>query len=123
MDRINFASPELLIIFGSIFGHLVLMISNILIIVIGSFGYKLKKSVGWLLLLIFGCANLLTEFLGLFGTFGTRFLSTGMLGRSMYAYTMVSTLFSIGSPVLLVSGLFMLLKEYKEKIGKNGDTL
>ena len=109
----DFDTLEFLGILIPLIQYFVTFIFNILIIVISSFGYKVKKSKGWLLLIVYGVVRLLLDIPTLFSVFAIRFFGIAGYGKFMYGFSIVTFLFQIAASVLLIAGLFLLLKEYR----------
>ncbi len=89
-----------------------LMIS-IIIIVIGSIGYKETKGKGWLFFMIYGLIGIISSLPSIFFIIGSRFLTTIAYGRIMAVYSIIGFLFKLGSAALLIVGLMLLLKDYR----------
>lgn len=106
-------------IFITVFQYLIVLIFNIGVIIVSSMGYRERKSRGWLLLIIFGFVNLISNLPNILHLFGARFLPPGTFGRILLGYNVFSFLFRLGSGILLIAGLLFLVKEYKELLGSS----
>ncbi|TES91497.1 MAG: hypothetical protein E3J87_07625 [Candidatus Cloacimonadota bacterium] len=117
MERaFDFDTLEFLGILIPLAQYFVTFIFNVLIIVISSFGYKVKKGKGWLLLIVYGFIRLLLDIPTLFSVFAIRFFGFAGFGKFMYGFSIATFLFHIAASLLLVVGLFLLLKEYRSVI-------
>ncbi|MCK4396661.1 hypothetical protein KAW96_08720 [candidate division WOR-3 bacterium] len=85
---------------------------NIGIIIVASVGYKEERSRGWLLIIIYGFINVLLSIPSTASSFAVRFIPVVTFGKIMYGFSYATFLFQIAASVLLVVGLFFLLKEY-----------
>jgi hypothetical protein len=92
------------------FGNLMI---NIIIIVIGSIGYKETKGKGWLFFMIYGLIGIMASIPGIFYVVAVRFVPAITYGRIMALYTIIGFLFKLGSAALLIIGLMLLLKDYR----------
>jgi hypothetical protein len=108
--------------FGSIgFGWLIVpileflgsLVINIIVIVIGSIGFKETKGKGWLFFMIYGLIGIISSFPSIFYVVGIRLMPSFAYGRIMAMYTIIGFLFRLGSAALLIVGLMFLLKDYR----------
>jgi len=116
--NINIGFPELAAFLGGFFYWVLMVLFAVLIIIICSFGYKVKRNTGWFLLLIFGIIKLIVQFSNLFFTYVTKFLRTASLGRITFGFSIITSLFTTAGSILLIIGLFMLLKDYLPVVEK-----
>jgi hypothetical protein len=93
------------------------LVINIVIIAIGSIGYKETKGKGWLFFMIYGLIGIIASLPSVFYIVGVRFLPSFAYGRIMAIYSILGFLFRLGSAALLIVGLLMLLKDYRELKG------
>lgn len=93
------------------------LVINIVIIVIGSLGFRETKGKGWLFFMIYGLVGIISGFPSIFYLLGLRLLPSFAYGRIMAIYTVIGFLFRLGSAALLIVGLMFLLKDYRELKG------
>ncbi|OQX56706.1 MAG: hypothetical protein B5M53_00080 [Candidatus Cloacimonas sp. 4484_209] len=110
--NINIGFPELAAFLGGIFYWFLMGLFAIFVIIICSFGYRAKRDIGWFLLLIYGIIRLITQFSNLFFTYFTKFFRTTSLSSITFGFSIISSLFTTAGSILLITGLFMLLKNY-----------
>lgn len=97
------------------FGNLVI---NIIIIAIGSIGYRETKGKGWLFFMIYGLIGVIASLPSIFYVVGVRFLPAMTYGRIVAVYSIIGLLFKLGSAALLIVGLLFLLKDYRDLKGE-----
>jgi hypothetical protein len=93
------------------------LVINIVVIAIGSIGYKETKGKGWLFIMIYGLIGIIASLPSIFFIVGMRFMPSFAYGRIMTIYSMLGFLFKLGSAALLIVGLLMLLKDYRDRAG------
>lgn len=89
------------------------LIINVIIIVIGSIGYRETKGKGWLFFMIYGLIGIISALPSIFYLIGMRFMPSFAYGRIMAIYTVTGFLFRLASAALLIVGLLFLLKDYR----------
>jgi hypothetical protein len=92
------------------FGSLVV---NIIVIAIGSIGFKETKGKGWLFFMIYGLVGIISGLPSVFYIVVMRFMPSFAYSRIMVMYTIIGFLFRLGSAALLIVGLMFLLKDYR----------
>jgi hypothetical protein len=86
---------------------------NVIILVVGAYGYKETKGRGWLLFMVYGLIGIISSLPSIFFIVGARFMPTIAYGRIMALYSVIGFLFKLGSAALLIIGLMLLLKDYR----------
>ncbi len=97
--------------------YLIILCFNIIVIVICACGFKIKKSKGWFLLMLYGIINLLVNIPNLFLIFGAHFFQVAGFGIFMQGFRFIMIFLRIVAALLSILGLFLLLKEYKSLSG------
>lgn len=93
--------------------YLINLFFNVIIIIICVAGFNVKKSTGWLLIMIYGFINLLVNIPNIFYIFVHRFFPIRNFAIFMQGFSYIAAFFRIGGVLLLVLGLYFLFKEYK----------
>ncbi len=93
------------------------LVINIIIIAIGSIGYRETRGKGWLFFMIYGLIGIISGFPSIFYLIGIRFMPSFAYGRIMAIYTVIGFLLKLGAAALLIVGLFFLLKDYRALVG------
>jgi hypothetical protein len=94
--------------------YLINLFFSVIIIIIGVAGFNVKKSSGWLLILIYGFVSLVVYIPNIFYIFGHRFFPIENFAMFLQGFNFIMAFFRIGGVLLLVLGLYLFFKEYRK---------
>jgi|GEM_PF-4768689 len=113
VENFGFDTMRIWQVIVTVMQYFVILCFNIIIIVICASGFKVKKSKGWFLLMLYGIINLLANIPNVFLVYGAHYFPVASFGIFMQGFSFVMTFFRMGAAILLIVGLFLLFKEYR----------